>query len=68
MSPQGDFAHVLIRTDNRLMIESTCMRCGTVRLVSNHDGSRAEWEEGHTCKDDKSDSQVKTDRKHDDGF
>jgi hypothetical protein len=65
MPPQAQFTHRLLRTIDRLMIESTCSRCGSARLVSDHDGSLAEWEEGHTCSDDQSDSRPNTKRKDD---
>jgi hypothetical protein len=63
MPPQAQFAHKLVRTVNRLMIESTCMRCGAASLVSEHDGTLEMWEEGHSCNDSKSESREEAERK-----
>lgn len=65
MPPQAQFTHKLTRTVDRLMIESTCTKCGTAKLVSNHDGTLEEWEEGHACSDHKSESQAEGDQKQD---
>lgn len=63
MPPRAQFTHKLVHTVSRLMIESTCVRCGGASLVSDHDGTLAEWEEGHSCTDSDSESKQKTDRK-----
>lgn len=67
MPPQAQFTRRLVRTVNRLMIESTCMRCGATGLVSEHDGTLENWEEGHNCSDDNSDAPVKPKPKEDNG-
>lgn len=66
MSSPADFTHVLKRVGNRLMIESTCTKCGAAGLVSHHDGTLAEWEERHACNDGKPESRPEADRKRDD--
>ena len=66
MPPQAQFARKLVRTVNRLMIESTCRNCGAASIVSDHDGTLEDWEERHTCKDGESESQPEGDRKQDD--
>lgn len=38
-APQAQFARKLVRVVDRLMFESTCMRCGMASLVSGHDGT-----------------------------
>ena len=63
MPPQAQFAHKLVRTGNRLMIESTCTKCGAVSLVSDHDDTLETWEEGHTCKDATSELRPEGDQK-----
>jgi hypothetical protein len=63
MPPQAQFARKLVRTVNRLMIESTCMKCGAASLVSDHDGTLEEWEEGHICNRDKSEPRPETNQK-----
>jgi hypothetical protein len=45
----GTFSRTLVRIDGRLLIESKCTECGEWRVVSTLDGSRDEWETGHTC-------------------
>jgi hypothetical protein len=44
------FHRTAIRTDTRLLIQSTCIKCGVSKLVSHHDGSLEEWESEHECK------------------
>ena len=58
MPPQAQFARKLVRTVNRLMIESTCMKCGAASLVSEHDGTLESW-------DGKGESREEADRKQD---
>jgi len=43
------FTRMPIRTEGRLLIQSTCDQCGRSSLVSDHDGSRETWEDGHSC-------------------
>lgn len=47
------FRHSQIRTEGRLLIQSTCGRCGKSKIVSHHDGSLEQWEDGHRCEPDK---------------
>lgn len=63
MSPRADFTHVVKRVGNLLMIESTRANCGVMELVSHHDGTLAEWEEGHTCKNGQLESRPEGDQK-----
>ena len=65
MPPQAQFARKLVRTVDRLMIESTCMRCGMASLVSGHDGTLENWEEEHSCNEGKAESREEVDRKRD---
>jgi hypothetical protein len=43
------FDHLHIKTEGRLLIQSTCKGCGKSRIVSKHDGSLEQWEDGHRC-------------------
>jgi hypothetical protein len=45
------FAHMPIRIDDRILIESCCAVCGESRIVSAADGSIVEWERGHRCEE-----------------
>ena len=63
MLPDTQFARKLVRTVNRLMIESTCIKCGATSLVSDHDGTLEEWEEAHTCNGDKPESRLEGNQK-----
>lgn len=65
MPPQAHFARNLVRTVDRLMIWSTCTICGAASLVSDHDGTLAEWEEGHICKNGQSESRLQGDQNDD---
>jgi hypothetical protein len=49
MSSPAAFTHTLERSESRLMIRSACADCGQSQLVSEHDGSLQEWEDGHRC-------------------
>jgi hypothetical protein len=49
LSPAA-FTRTLERTGSRLMIRSVCATCGDSELVSKHDGSLQDWEDGHHCK------------------
>lgn len=44
------FDRALVRTGSRLMICSTCLKCGESKVVSSADGSLDGWEEGHQCR------------------
>jgi hypothetical protein len=44
------FHRKAVRTESRLMIQSTCASCGIAKLVSHHDRSLEEWEAQHECK------------------
>lgn len=44
------FTRTLERSGSRLMIRSVCAGCGDSKLVSKHDGSLQDWEDGHHCK------------------
>lgn len=48
--PFDDFLRTHIRTEERLLIQSTCKACGKSQLVSNADGSLQNWESTHDCK------------------
>jgi len=43
------FARSMVKSDGRLLILSTCMRCGKGKLVSSHDGTLLDWEIHHQC-------------------
>lgn len=43
------FTRKLERDEPRLLIRSTCARCGASRLVSEADQSLEDWEEEHRC-------------------
>lgn len=43
------FTHSPVRTDDRLMIQSVCTKCGASRVVSLSDRSLEEWEDSHVC-------------------
>lgn len=43
------FTRTLERSGSRLMIRSACAQCGESNLVSKHDGSLQDWEDGHRC-------------------
>ena len=47
------FVRGFVRQDSRLLIESTCARCGEMRIVSHSDGSLERWEQQHECDPDK---------------
>ena len=47
------FRHIHIRTEGRLLIQSTCKGCGKSRIVSKHDGSLEQWEDTHQCEENK---------------
>ncbi len=49
MPPPAAFTRTLERFEARLMIRSMCAQCGDSMLVSRHDGSLQEWEDGHRC-------------------
>jgi len=49
MESPAAFSRTLERFGSRLMIRSACAQCGKSRLVSQHDGSLQEWEDGHHC-------------------
>jgi hypothetical protein len=43
------FLHTAIHECGRVMIWSSCIRCGAGRVVSVADGSLQKWECGHMC-------------------
>ncbi len=43
------FDHQPARVKERLLLESTCLRCGESRLVSAADGTLEDWEDTHLC-------------------
>lgn len=45
------FNDIPLRTETRLLILSTCKKCGEAKLVSSYDGSRQQWQNHHQCKD-----------------
>lgn len=45
---QSSFSYHLVETDGRMMLESTCKKCGASKLVSDRDGSLREWEMKHS--------------------
>ena len=45
------FDHIYIRTETRLLVQSTCKTCRVSRLVTVNDGSLYKWENGHACED-----------------
>ena len=52
METDGDsagFDHSHARAEDRLLVKSTCKRCGMFKLVSVHDGSLEKWESSHKC-------------------
>jgi hypothetical protein len=55
MEPSGplessNFSHTPVKTEARLLIVSTCRKCGASKLVSQFDGSLKQWEDGHECR------------------
>ncbi len=48
--PFDDFLRTHVRTEDRLLIQSTCKVCGRSQVVSNADGSLQNWESTHDCK------------------
>jgi len=44
-----EFSRALTPVESRLLIASTCLKCGESKLVSSSDGSLEEWEEEHRC-------------------
>ena len=44
------FIHTSKRSDNRMVTESTCLKCGTSKVVSYSDGSLEQWEMTHPAK------------------
>ena len=46
----ADYAHAPVRTETRVLILSTCKKCGASKMVSVADGSLERWEEQHQCK------------------
>lgn len=51
MDTAAAFTRTLERSGARLLIRSACVKCGDSKLVSKHDGSLQEWEDGHRCAD-----------------
>ena len=49
MFPEIQFRRTLQPDGNRTLILSECARCGASRIVSAHNGSLREWEDGHRC-------------------
>ena len=48
----ADFENaVAYEDDDRLVIRSTCRKCGAYRFVSVRDGSLDKWESEHRCPD-----------------
>src|SRR6516164_5212212 len=43
------FRHILVGTEQRLLVQSICVTCGASKLVSVHNGSLHQWENGHQC-------------------
>jgi len=50
--PPG-FSRALTRLESRLLIASTCLKCGESKLASSSDGSLQEWENDHKCDPEK---------------
>jgi hypothetical protein len=48
---RNQFKETLLITETRMLILSTCKKCGAAKLVSVYDGSRQEWQDGHKCKE-----------------
>jgi len=51
--PQGKAGHFSlspVRVDERLLIHSLCLKCGTSKIVSAQDGTLYQWVNEHTCK------------------
>lgn len=48
-NPGPGYTRTLMRDGPRLLIRSTCARCGVSQLVSEADESLERWEEGHRC-------------------
>ena len=42
------FSRSVARSGDRVLIESTCHKCGESKLVSWADGSLGDWEENHS--------------------
>lgn len=52
MSEDGGFIETWDRdAEGTVRIKSTCKRCGEFQLVNIRDGSLAEWESNHVCRD-----------------
>jgi hypothetical protein len=49
--PFDDFRRTHFRTEERVLIQSTCKTCGKSQLVSSTDGSLQKWESNHDCKE-----------------
>jgi len=49
MASPAAFTRTLERSGSRLLIRSACQDCGDSKLVSQHDGTLQEWEDGHRC-------------------
>jgi hypothetical protein len=47
----NQFKETLLKTETRMLILSTCKKCGAAKLVSAYDGSRKEWQDNHKCKE-----------------
>lgn len=43
-----EFSYRIVECDRRTLLGSTCRECGAAKLVSDMDGSLAEWEEKHS--------------------
>jgi hypothetical protein len=48
---RNQFKETLLITETRMLILSTCKKCGAAKLVSAYDGSRKEWQDNHKCKE-----------------
>ena len=43
------FARRIVWVGERLLIHSTCAKCGVFKVASHHDRSLETWEEHHRC-------------------
>jgi hypothetical protein len=46
----AEFTLAAVLLENRVLIRSTCKKCGASRVVSVSDGSLRLWEDGHKCR------------------
>lgn len=43
------FYHTPVIEEARILVYSLCKNCAASKVVSSHDGSLAQWENGHVC-------------------